>query len=57
MLITLLSLIGIPPLLGFYGKLYILIPILETGYYNIVILILISNIISSYYYIKLIKIL
>ena len=55
-LISLLSLIGIPPLIGFYSKIYLIIPLIESGMKNIVIIVLISNIISSFYYIKLIKI-
>jgi NADH-quinone oxidoreductase subunit N len=56
-IITLFSLAGIPPLIGFFSKLYILFVTIETKTYFIVGLIIISSTISAFYYIRLIKIL
>lgn len=49
-IVTLSSLIGIPPLLGFYGKYYIIISGMYSGYlYSTIILVLTSGI-TTYYY-------
>lgn len=56
LIITLFSLIGIPPLPGFYGKLYVIIGALEYNYVLEVIFIIIFSVISTYYYANIIKI-
>lgn len=56
LIITLFSLIGIPPLPGFYGKLYVIIGALEDNYIFEVIFIIIFSVISTYYYANIIKI-
>lgn len=53
--ISFFSLIGIPPLSGFYGKLLILISALGNGYIFLSILLVISSSISAYYYGSVIK--
>ncbi len=47
------SFIGVPPLMGFWGKLFILLPLLEMGYIWLVALLVINSAISIPYYIKL----
>ena len=51
----LLSLGGIPPLSGFFGKLYLFWCGWKAGFYFLVIVALITSIISIYYYLKIIK--
>lgn len=51
------SLAGIPPLLGFFSKLFILISALSASSYILIIFVLLCTIISTYYYCRLIKIL
>ncbi|HEY9737996.1 MAG TPA: NAD(P)H-quinone oxidoreductase subunit N [Trichocoleus sp.] len=53
--ICLLSLGGIPPLAGFFGKLYIFWAGWQAGAYGLVLLGLITSVISIYYYIRVIK--
>tara|TARA_B100000029_G_scaffold516802_1_gene634608 strand:- start:9443 stop:10900 length:1458 start_codon:yes stop_codon:yes gene_type:complete len=53
--IFLFSLIGLPPLSGFFGKLYILIGAIENKYYFISIIAILSSIISAFYYLRIIK--
>nr|YP_008474896.1 NADH dehydrogenase subunit 2 [Diddensiella santjacobensis]AGS44127.1 NADH dehydrogenase subunit 2 [Diddensiella santjacobensis] len=48
--IVLSSLIGIPPLAGFYGKYYILISGILSSYYVASIVLIISSTITTYYY-------
>lgn len=55
--ITLFSLIGIPPLPGFYGKYFIIIDAIDKNYIYEVIMIIIFSVISTYYYANIIKIL
>jgi NADH-ubiquinone oxidoreductase chain 2 len=54
--ISLLSFIGIPPLIGFYGKQLILSSTIEAKKYFLVLLIIITSVISAIYYLNLIKI-
>ena len=53
----LLSLGGIPPLSGFFGKLYLFWYAWKTGLYFLVFIGLSTSIISIYYYLKIIKLL
>ncbi|WP_421658497.1 NAD(P)H-quinone oxidoreductase subunit N [Leptothermofonsia sp. ETS-13] len=53
--ICLLSLWGIPPLAGFFGKLYLFWAGWQAGAYGLVLLGLITSVISIYYYIRVVK--
>ncbi|QZZ18602.1 NAD(P)H-quinone oxidoreductase subunit N [Leptothermofonsia sichuanensis E412] len=53
--ICLLSLGGIPPLAGFFGKLYLFWAGWQAGAYGLVILGLVTSVISIYYYIRVVK--
>ena len=56
-IIALFSLIGIPPLPGFYAKYYILSAAIQDNYILEVCLIVIFSVIATYYYANIIKIL
>ncbi len=47
---------GIPPLAGFLGKYYLLFHAYEQGYYLLTITGLATSAISTYYYLRFIKI-
>ena len=51
----LLSLAGIPPFGGFFGKLFIFTAAIEAGYLYLAIAGVIFSVISAFYYLKLIK--
>ncbi len=53
--ICLLSLGGIPPLAGFFGKLYLFWAAWQAGAYGLVLLGLVTSVISIYYYIRVVK--
>ena len=55
--LCLLSLGGIPPLSGFFGKLYLFWCAWKNGLYFLVFIGLFTSIISIYYYLKIVKIL
>jgi NADH-quinone oxidoreductase subunit N len=54
--IVLLSIAGIPPLAGFFGKYYLLLHAQEQGFYALVVTALFTSLISTYYYLRIIKI-
>ena len=54
--ILLFSIAGIPPLLGFYGKLFLFAFTLKSKMYWLTILFVIFSVISVFYYIRLVKI-
>ncbi|HIK46124.1 MAG TPA: NAD(P)H-quinone oxidoreductase subunit N, partial [Leptolyngbyaceae cyanobacterium M65_K2018_010] len=53
--LCLLSLGGIPPLAGFFGKIYIFWAGWQAGAYGLVLVGLVTSVISIYYYIRVIK--
>nr|YP_010716167.1 NADH dehydrogenase subunit 2 [Crepidomanes latealatum]YP_010716185.1 NADH dehydrogenase subunit 2 [Crepidomanes latealatum]WDE75903.1 NADH dehydrogenase subunit 2 [Crepidomanes latealatum]WDE75921.1 NADH dehydrogenase subunit 2 [Crepidomanes latealatum] len=55
LVLCLLSLGGIPPLAGFFGKLYLFWHGWKAGLYSLVLIALITSVISIYYYPKIIK--
>nr|QUQ05921.1 NADH dehydrogenase subunit 2 [Microconidiobolus nodosus] len=55
--ICLLSSAGIPPFIGFFGKLNILYSAIDSGYYMITLIAVVTSVISAFYYIKIVKVL
>jgi len=55
--ISLFSMAGIPPLIGFFSKQFVLYSAIQNGYYFMSIIAIIVSIISASYYLKIIKIL
>lgn len=53
MLIFVLSLAGIPPLAGFYGKYFIFLSLIETGHYALAALGVFYSVFGLYYYLKI----
>lgn len=53
--ICLLSLGGIPPLAGFFGKIYLFWAGWQAGLYGLVVLGLLASVVSIYYYIRVVK--
>jgi len=55
--ISLFSMAGIPPLIGFFSKQFVLYSSIQNGYYFISITAIIVSVISASYYLKIIKLL
>lgn len=53
--VCLLSLGGIPPLAGFFGKIYLFWAGWKSGLYGLVLLGLVTSVVSIYYYIRVVK--
>jgi NADH-ubiquinone oxidoreductase chain 2 len=55
--VCLFSMAGIPPLIGFFSKQFVLYSALQNGYYFITLIAIIVSVISASYYLKIIKVL
>jgi NADH-ubiquinone oxidoreductase chain 2 len=55
--ICLFSMAGVPPLIGFFAKQFVLYSAVQSGYYFISILAILVSVISASYYLKIIKLL
>ena len=55
-LIILFSLAGIPPLAGFFAKFYIFMAVIEAEMYAFAIIGLVTTVISTFYYLRIIKV-
>ena len=51
-----LSMAGIPPFIGFFGKFYVFIAAIKQELYILSILGVIASVISAFYYLKIIKV-
>ena len=56
MAIFMFSMAGIPPLAGFFGKLYIFLAAIEAGLYTLAIIGVLASVVGAYYYLRIIKI-
>jgi len=56
LVIVLFSMAGIPPLGGFFGKYFLFLHSFEVGHYVLVIVGMITSLIATYYYLRIIKI-
>ncbi|MBL6958043.1 MAG: NADH-quinone oxidoreductase subunit NuoN [Rhodospirillales bacterium] len=54
--IFMFSMAGIPPLAGFFGKLYIFLAAIEVELYALAIIGVLSSVVASYYYVRIIKV-
>jgi NADH-quinone oxidoreductase subunit N len=56
LILNVFSLAGIPPLAGFFSKFFIFYSGIKNGYFSLIFFAIIISIISSFYYLKIIKI-
>lgn len=49
------SMAGIPPLAGFFGKLYVFMAAIQAGLYTLAVIGVLSSVVSAFYYIRIIK--
>lgn len=54
--ICLFSMAGIPPLIGFFSKQFVLYSAIQNGYYFIAIIAILVSVISASYYLKIVKV-
>ena len=54
--IILFSMAGIPPLGGFFGKYFLFLHSFEVGHYLLVVIGMVTSLIATYYYLRIIKI-
>ena len=54
MLFMMLSLTGIPPFIGFFGKLNAIDAVLSSGYAGLAILMVLASVVGAYYYLRVI---
>jgi NADH-quinone oxidoreductase subunit N len=55
LLIMMFSMAGIPPLAGFWGKLYVFMAAIDAKLYTLAILGVLASVVAAYYYIRIVK--
>ena len=50
------SMAGIPPLAGFFGKLYVFLPAIQEGLYGLAVIGVLSSVVAAYYYLRIVKV-
>lgn len=53
--IFIFSLAGIPPLAGFFGKLYVFLAALQAGLLTLAVVGVLSSVVAAYYYLRIVK--
>ncbi len=56
LLFFMFSMAGVPPLAGFFGKLYVFMAAVNAGLYPLAVLGVLSSVIAAFYYIRIVKI-
>jgi NADH-quinone oxidoreductase subunit N len=54
MLVFMLSFTGVPPTLGFWGKYYLFLTAVQSGFFSLAIIGLMTSLISAYYYLRVV---
>jgi NADH-quinone oxidoreductase subunit N len=55
LMVSIFSLAGIPPTIGFTGKLFVFLAAMEQGYFTLVLIAMFNVVISLYYYLLVLK--
>ena len=55
MAISMFSLAGIPPLAGFFGKLYIFLAAVSAGLYTLAVIGVLTSVVGAFYYLRIVK--
>src|SRR6202020_2772600 len=50
------SMAGIPPLSGFFGKLYVFLAAVQTGMWTLAVIGVLTSVVGAYYYIRIVKV-
>ena len=53
--IFMFSMAGIPPLAGFFGKLYVFLAAIEVGLYSLAVIGVLSSVVGAFYYLRIVK--
>jgi len=53
--ILMFSMAGIPPLAGFFGKLYVFLAAIEAGLYTLAIIGVLTSVVGAFYYLRIVK--
>lgn len=53
--IFMFSLAGIPPLAGFFAKWYVIVPIVNAGYFTLATIAVLASVVGAYYYLRIVK--
>jgi NADH-quinone oxidoreductase subunit N len=56
LLVFMFSMAGIPPLAGFFGKLYIFLAAIEAQMYTLAIIGVVTSVVGAFYYLRIVKI-
>jgi NADH-quinone oxidoreductase subunit N len=56
LLVAMFSMAGIPPLAGFFGKLYVFQAAIEAGFVTLAIIGVLASVVSAFYYLRIVKV-
>ena len=55
MMLLMFSMAGIPPLVGFFGKLYVFLAAIEAELYTLAVIGVLSSVVGAFYYLRIVK--
>jgi NADH-quinone oxidoreductase subunit N len=53
--VAMFSMAGIPPLAGFFGKVYVFLAAVAAGLYTLAVIGVLTSVVSSFYYLRIVK--
>jgi NADH-quinone oxidoreductase subunit N len=56
MAVFMFSMAGIPPLAGFFGKLYVFLAAVQAGLWTLAIIGILTSVVGAYYYLRIVKV-
>jgi NADH-quinone oxidoreductase subunit N len=56
MAVFMFSMAGIPPLAGFFGKLYVFLAAVQAGFWTLALIGILTSVVGAYYYLRIVKV-
>ncbi len=56
MAIFMFSMAGIPPLAGFFSKLYVFLPAVQAGFWTLAVIGVLTSVVGAFYYLRIVKV-